>query len=62
MEQGYLTCVKHQLQLSLPSHELILLLLIIFVGGTATVSSSVSVASSQDDTPMLQKLKDMNKK
>ncbi|XP_060552512.1 katanin-interacting protein-like isoform X2 [Ruditapes philippinarum] len=31
-------------------------------GGNTTVSSSVSVASSQDDTPMLQKLKDMNKK
>ncbi|KAL4239443.1 hypothetical protein ACF0H5_000258 [Mactra antiquata] len=31
-------------------------------GGNTTISSSVSVASSQDDTPMLQKLKDMNKK
>ncbi|KAH3873709.1 hypothetical protein DPMN_036945 [Dreissena polymorpha] len=30
--------------------------------GNATVSSSVSVASSQDDTPMLQKLKAMNNK
>ncbi|XP_052774680.1 katanin-interacting protein-like isoform X2 [Mya arenaria] len=30
--------------------------------GSTTISSSVSVASSQDDMPMLQKLKDMNKK